>query len=81
MQKLREDALEAEREMIENSMKKTVTAEKPGALDSLSERLQSENPFDEFKKFLDEALKKQEEEAEQEEINKNSEEDGIKEAT
>mmetsp|Transcript_15989 Transcript_15989/g.15709 ORF Transcript_15989/g.15709 Transcript_15989/m.15709 type:complete len:96 (+) Transcript_15989:789-1076(+) len=58
--KCREDALRAEEEMIENSKKIKAKAENQGILESLSERLQSENPFDDFKKHLDQALKEQE---------------------
>ena len=70
IKKLKEDALQAEKEMIENLRKKEVTAQKEGVLETLSDRLQSENPFDDFKKHLDMALKEQQDELEKEKMEK-----------
>mmetsp|Transcript_20579 Transcript_20579/g.18219 ORF Transcript_20579/g.18219 Transcript_20579/m.18219 type:complete len:240 (+) Transcript_20579:475-1194(+) len=76
MDKLRRDALEVEQHIIAASMNKEVNANKEGIVESLSERLQTENPFDDFKKFLDEVLKEEEAEKakkEQEETQENTE--------
>lgn len=65
MRKLREDAEISEREMIAMARKKEVY--KPDTTDDiktkLSDRLQSENPFTEFQKELEKAIKEQEEQA------------------
>lgn len=55
---------QAEREMIERARRREVHADikKNDQQDSLIERLQSENPFDEFQRELEKALKRQAEE-------------------
>lgn len=77
IEQCRRDALRAEEEMIENARRKKEKEQAPqeGILESLSERLQSENPFDDFKKHLDQALKEQQEKEREEKEKAKEEED------
>jgi hypothetical protein len=80
MRKLREDAELAEMEMIIQARKKNV--HKPDTTDDirakLSDRLQTENPFTEFQKELEIAIKEQEEQAKKEERKRKKKEDSLK---
>ena len=73
LRKLKEDAKMAELELIQKSMKKDEEIKEKTAIQNfLGDRLQSENPFDEFQRELEKALKRREIEEQNKEKSENS---------